>query len=43
MLYLFDIDGTLISGDGAGRRAFERACREVLGVEAAGDCSRTVS
>jgi phosphoglycolate phosphatase-like HAD superfamily hydrolase len=35
MLYLFDIDGTLISGDGAGRRAFERACREVLGVEGA--------
>jgi phosphoglycolate phosphatase-like HAD superfamily hydrolase len=35
VLYLFDIDGTLISGDGAGRRAFERACREVLGVELA--------
>src|SRR5512135_1462351 len=35
VLYLFDIDGTLISGDGAGRRAFERACREVLGVEGA--------
>ncbi len=35
MLYLFDIDGTLISGDGAGRRAFERACREVLGVDGA--------
>jgi phosphoglycolate phosphatase-like HAD superfamily hydrolase len=33
VLYLFDIDGTLISGDGAGRRAFERACHEVLGVE----------
>jgi phosphoglycolate phosphatase len=33
MLYLFDIDGTLIGGDGAGRRAFERACAEVLGVE----------
>lgn len=35
MLYLFDIDGTLISGDGAGRRAFERACLEVLGVAGA--------
>jgi phosphoglycolate phosphatase-like HAD superfamily hydrolase len=33
MLYLFDIDGTLIGGDGSGRRAFERACHEVLGVE----------
>ncbi len=32
-LYLFDIDGTLIGGDGSGRRAFERACAEVLGVE----------
>jgi phosphoglycolate phosphatase-like HAD superfamily hydrolase len=35
VLYLFDIDGTLVSGDGAGRRAFERACREVLGVDGA--------
>jgi HAD superfamily hydrolase (TIGR01549 family) len=35
MLYLFDIDGTLVSGDGAGRRAFERACLEVLGIEGA--------
>jgi phosphoglycolate phosphatase-like HAD superfamily hydrolase len=35
MLYLFDIDGTLVSGDGAGRRAFERACLEVLGVAGA--------
>jgi phosphoglycolate phosphatase-like HAD superfamily hydrolase len=35
VLYLFDIDGTLISGDGAGRRAFERACKEVLGVDGA--------
>ncbi len=35
MLYLFDIDGTLVSGDGAGRRAFERACAEVLGVAGA--------
>jgi phosphoglycolate phosphatase-like HAD superfamily hydrolase len=33
MLYLFDIDGTLIGGDGSGRRAFERACLEVLHVE----------
>jgi phosphoglycolate phosphatase len=33
MLYLFDIDGTLIGGDGSGRRAFERACAEVLHVE----------
>jgi phosphoglycolate phosphatase-like HAD superfamily hydrolase len=33
VLYLFDIDGTLIGGDGSGRRAFERACLEVLGVE----------
>jgi phosphoglycolate phosphatase-like HAD superfamily hydrolase len=33
VLYLFDIDGTLISGDGAGRRAFERACAELLGVD----------
>jgi phosphoglycolate phosphatase-like HAD superfamily hydrolase len=32
MLYLFDIDGTLIGGDGAGRRAFERACAAHLGV-----------
>ncbi|HZS39428.1 MAG TPA: HAD hydrolase-like protein [Polyangia bacterium] len=34
-MYLFDIDGTLIGGDGAGRRAFERACADVLGVERA--------
>ena len=33
MLYLFDIDGTLIGGDGSGRRAFERACAPILGVE----------
>jgi phosphoglycolate phosphatase-like HAD superfamily hydrolase len=32
MLYLFDIDGTLIGGDGSGRRAFERACAGPLGV-----------
>jgi phosphoglycolate phosphatase-like HAD superfamily hydrolase len=30
MLCLFDIDGTLIGGDGSGRRAFDRACLEVL-------------
>jgi phosphoglycolate phosphatase-like HAD superfamily hydrolase len=35
VLYLFDIDGTLISGDGAGRRAFERACSDVLGLDGA--------
>jgi phosphoglycolate phosphatase-like HAD superfamily hydrolase len=35
VLVLFDIDGTLIGGDGAGRRAFERACLEVLGVAGA--------
>jgi phosphoglycolate phosphatase-like HAD superfamily hydrolase len=33
MLYLFDIDGTLIGGDGSGRRAFERACAEILHVQ----------
>jgi phosphoglycolate phosphatase-like HAD superfamily hydrolase len=33
VLYLFDIDGTLIGGDGSGRRAFERACAEVLRVD----------
>jgi phosphoglycolate phosphatase-like HAD superfamily hydrolase len=32
MLYLFDIDGTLIGGDGSGRRAFDRACLEVMGI-----------
>ncbi|MGZ3426789.1 MAG: HAD family hydrolase, partial [Polyangia bacterium] len=32
MLYLFDIDGTLIGGDGSGRRAFERACHDHLGI-----------
>jgi phosphoglycolate phosphatase-like HAD superfamily hydrolase len=32
MLYLFDIDGTLIGGDGSGRRAFERACSDHLGI-----------
>lgn len=37
MLYLFDIDGTLIGGDGAGRRAFDRACFERLGIQGALD------
>jgi phosphoglycolate phosphatase len=37
MLFLFDIDGTLVSGDGAGRRAFDRACLEILGVAGALD------
>lgn len=31
MLYLFDIDGTLVHCHGAGRRAFERACAPLLG------------
>ena len=35
MLYLFDIDGTLIGGDGSGRRAFERACQDRLGIPGA--------
>ncbi|MFO0748823.1 MAG: haloacid dehalogenase-like hydrolase [Myxococcota bacterium] len=30
-LYLFDIDGTLVRGDGAGRRAMEAAFEAVLG------------
>ncbi len=37
MLYLFDIDGTLIGGDGSGRRAFERACHDCMGVAGALD------
>jgi phosphoglycolate phosphatase-like HAD superfamily hydrolase len=37
MLFLFDIDGTLIGGDGAGRRAFERACHDAIGVARALD------
>jgi phosphoglycolate phosphatase len=37
VLYLFDIDGTLIGGDGAGRRAFDRACFECFGVKGALD------
>lgn len=32
-IYLFDIDGTLISAHGAGRRAFEQALRQELGLE----------
>ncbi len=35
MILLFDIDGTLILSGGAGRRAFERAFRELFGVERA--------
>ncbi len=31
MIFLFDIDGTLIRTDHVGRRAFERACDEHLG------------
>lgn len=30
-LFLFDIDGTLVRGDGAGRRAMDRAFHRVLG------------
>jgi phosphoglycolate phosphatase len=37
MLYLFDIDGTLIGGDGSGRRAFDRACLDCLGIAGALD------
>jgi phosphoglycolate phosphatase len=37
MLCLFDIDGTLIGGDGSGRRAFDRACSDVMGVAGALD------
>jgi phosphoglycolate phosphatase-like HAD superfamily hydrolase len=37
MLCLFDIDGTLIGGDGSGRRAFERACSDVMGIAGALD------
>lgn len=32
MILLFDIDGTLIRTDGCGRRSFERACDEQLGL-----------
>jgi phosphoglycolate phosphatase-like HAD superfamily hydrolase len=32
MRYLFDIDGTLIGGDGSGRRAFDRACLDCMGI-----------
>ena len=34
-LFLFDIDGTLISGHGVGRRALTRAMREVYGTPGA--------
>jgi len=34
-LCLFDIDGTLVSLGGVGRRAFERACLELLGIQSA--------
>lgn len=37
MLYLFDIDGTLIGGDGSGRRAFDRACLDCMGIAGALD------
>jgi phosphoglycolate phosphatase-like HAD superfamily hydrolase len=37
MLCLFDIDGTLIGGDGSGRRAFDRACLDVMGIVGALD------
>lgn len=37
VLYLFDLDGTLMTSEGCGRRAFDRACREVLGIERALD------
>ena len=37
MLYLFDIDGTLIGGDGSGRRAFDKACLDCLGLDGALD------
>jgi phosphoglycolate phosphatase-like HAD superfamily hydrolase len=33
VLYLFDLDGTLMMSDGAGGRAFARACQELLGIE----------
>ncbi len=37
MIFLFDIDGTLISAHGAGRRAFAHALRVELGLEGALD------
>ncbi len=36
-MYLFDIDGTLIGGDGSGRRAFDRACLDCMGIDGALD------
>jgi phosphoglycolate phosphatase-like HAD superfamily hydrolase len=35
VLYLFDLDGTLMTSDGSGGRAFDRACLEILGIERA--------
>jgi phosphoglycolate phosphatase-like HAD superfamily hydrolase len=32
MLYLFDLDGTIMTYAGSGGRAFERACFELLGI-----------
>src|SRR5262245_7992645 len=37
VLVLFDIDGTLLIGHGAGRRAMDRAFREIFGVSNAFD------
>ena len=37
MMYLFDIDGTLIGGDGSGRRAFDQACLDCFGISGALD------
>jgi phosphoglycolate phosphatase-like HAD superfamily hydrolase len=37
VLYLFDLDGTLMTSAGSGGRAFARACRELLGIERALD------
>jgi len=34
VIYLFDIDGTLIAAHGAGRRAFEQALKDACGLEA---------
>jgi phosphoglycolate phosphatase len=36
-LLLFDIDGTLVHTGGSGKRALNRACREVLGISGALD------
>ncbi|MSP59338.1 MAG: HAD family hydrolase [Myxococcales bacterium] len=37
MLYLFDLDGTLMTSAGSGGRAFARACAQVLGIARALD------